>query len=375
MTSLVRIAPGALVIGKPLPWDVYDVDGNVLLRQGYIIHSDAQVEQLYERGQFKPIAPRPRKLEQHTDERPCNPFAEYAELLATLETTLSAVASRAPSAKSRLLGSARMLERICKQAPDATLALVHLYSVNPNIYEQTLFYGILSHFIARQFNLEHKRTTSLVVSALTANLALIPVADQLNASNHVLTAEQRAVIRKHPERAVEALRAAGISNTRILQCIMQHHEKADGSGYPAGLTGSDILPEAEILALAERYVAMITKRAYRDRMDVAAARKLLHTLSNGQFRPSIPRALLEILGDYPPGVLVRLANDEIGVVKKRPEGHRGAVVSSIISPRGQRYTGTFERNTYEPEYAIIRFEDTEVMPSMDFSLIWGFRNL
>ena len=375
MTNLVRIAPGALVIGKPLPWDVFDADGNVLLRQGYIIHSDAQVEQLYERGQFKPVAPRPRKPEQQIDERPCNPFAEYAELLATLEATLSAVTSQAPSAKTRLLGAARMLERICKQAPDATLALVHLYSVNPNIYEQTLFYGILSHFIARQFNLEHKRTTSLVVSALTANIALIPVTDQLNASSHVLTTEQRAVIRKHPERAVEALQATGISNARMLQCIMQHHEKADGSGYPAGLTGSDILPEAEILALAERYVAMITKRAYRDRMNVVAARKLLRALGNDQFRPAIPKALLEILSDYPPGVLVRLANDEIGVVKTRPEGHRGAVVSTIISPRGQRYTGTFERNTHEPEYAIARVEDAEVMPSMDFSLIWGFRNL
>ncbi|MBJ6136197.1 HD-GYP domain-containing protein [Marinobacter litoralis] len=375
MADLIQIAPGALVIGKPLPWDVFDTSGTVLLRQGYIITSDDQLERLYERGQIKPVVSRPRKFGQYTDPHSCNPFAEYGDLLATLEATLSAITSQTPSAKNRLLGSARMLERVCKQAPDATLALVHLYSVNPNIYEQTLFYGILCHFIARQFNLEHKRTTSLVLSALTANLALIPVIDQLNASKHVLSPEQRAVIRKHPERAVEALQAAGISNSRILQCIMQHHEKADGSGYPFGLTGSDILPEAEILALAERYVAMITKRAYRDRMDTVAATKLLRTLGNGQLRPAIPKALLEILGEYPPGVVVRLANDEIGVVKKRPEGHRGAIVSAIVSPRGNRYTGTFERNTNEPEYAIVRLEDAEVMPSMDFSLIWGFRTL
>ncbi|WP_323753361.1 HD-GYP domain-containing protein [Marinobacter sp.] len=375
MADFIRIAPGALVIGKPLPWDVFDTSGAVLLRQGYIIPSDAQLERVYERGQIKPVVSRPRKFGQLADQHASNPFAEYGDLLATLEATLSAITSQAPSAKKRLLGSARMLERVCKQAPDATLALVHLYSINPTIYEQTLFYGILSHFIARQFNLEHKRTTSLVLSALTANLALIPVIDQLNASKHVLTAEQRAVIRKHPERAVEALQAAGISNSRMLQCIMQHHEKADGSGYPFGLSGSDILPEAEILALAERYVAMITKRAYRDRMDIVGARKLLRTLGNDQLRPAIPKALLEILGDYPPGVVVRLANDEIGVVKKRPEGHRGAIVSTIISPRGTRYTGTFERNTNEPEYAITRLEDAEAMPSMDFSLIWGFRNL
>lgn len=48
--SLVRIAPGALVVGRPLPWTVYDADGKVLLRQGYVIHSESQLEQLFQRA-------------------------------------------------------------------------------------------------------------------------------------------------------------------------------------------------------------------------------------------------------------------------------------------------------------------------------------
>ena len=173
---------------------------------------------------------------------------------------------------------------------------------------------------------------------------------------------------------LKRLQAAGIDNKLLLTIIAQHHEQADGSGYPKGLSGTEIRPEAEILALAERYVAMITKRAYRQRMNVADARKLIANLADGKFRPAIPKALLQILGEYPPGILVRLENNEVGVVTRRPVRARGPFVKAIFGSRGNRYTGTFERDTSEPDFGIQSLEEPEVMPSMDFSLVWGFRS-
>jgi hypothetical protein len=374
LTELVRIAPGALTIGRPLPWDVYDADGNILLRQGYVIQTDSQLEQLFERGRFKPRKIERPQEEVFEDTRDRNPFADYPDLLHSLEATLKAITDSDPSAQKRLLGLARMIERTCTESPDATLALVHLYSIGPVIYEQILFYAILCQFIGRQFGLEEKRVAVLTTAALTANLALVPIADKLNASNTVLNDEQRGVIRKHPERSIQALQAAGIDNKLLLTIIAQHHEQADGSGYPKGLSGTEIRPEAEILALAERYVAMITKRAYRQRMNVADARKLIANLADGKFRPAIPKALLQILGEYPPGILVRLENNEVGVVTRRPVRARGPFVKAIFGPRGNRYTGTFERDTSEPDFGIQSLEEPEVMPSMDFSLVWGFRS-
>lgn len=374
MTELVRIAPGALTIGRPLPWDVYDADGNILLRQGYVIQTDSQLEQLFERGRFKPRKIERPQEEVFEDTRDRNPFADYPDLLHSLEATLKAITDSDPSAQKRLLGLARMIERTCTESPDATLALVHLYSIGPVIYEQILFYAILCQFIGRQFGLEEKRVAVLTAAALTANLALVPIADKLNASNTVLNDEQRGVIRKHPERSIQALKAAGIDNKLLLTIIAQHHEQADGSGYPKGLSGTEIRPEAEILALAERYVAMITKRAYRQRMNVANARKLIANLADGKFRPAIPKALLQILGEYPPGILVRLENNEVGVVTRRPVRARGPFVKAIFGPRGNRYTGTFERDSSEPDFGIQSLEEPEVMPSMDFSLVWGFRS-
>jgi hypothetical protein len=372
--NLVRIAPGALTIGRPLPWTVYDADGNVLLRQGYVIQNDTQLEQLFERGRFQP-----RKIERPPEEDPedirlRNPFAEYPVLLQTLETALKAVTDRDPNAQKRLLGLARMIEQMCDASPEASIALVHLYSIEPTIHEQILFYAILCQFTARQFGLDSKRTAVLVGAALTANLALVPVADKLNASNKVLTDEQRAVIRKHPMRSIQALKEADITNPLLMKIIEQHHEQANGNGYPHGLSGTEIRGEAEILALAERYVASITRRAYRQRMKVTEARKLITSLADsGVFRPAIPKALLKVLTEYPPGTLVRLQNEEIAVITGRPKRARGPFAKAIIGPRGNRYNGTFDRDCSQPLCAIVDVEMPEVMPSMDFWLIWGFR--
>lgn len=371
MSNLTRIPPGALDLGRPLPWNVYDDGGNVLLLQGYVIQNDFQLEQLFERGRFKPRKIEAIQVQAVENQRARNPFLEYADLLHAVETTLKAITNAEPSAQKKLLGLTQIIEQTCVDAPNASLALIHLYSIGPTILEQTLFYAMLSQFIARQFGLERKRTSILTAAALTANLALVPVADQLNASTKVLTNEQRSVIRKHPQRSMQALETAGITNTLMLTIIAQHHEQADGSGYPKGLTGADIRPEAEILSLCERYIAMITKRAYRNRMNVSSARKLVATLADGKYRPAIPKALLQVLGEYPPGILVRLVNNEVAVVTSRPVRARGPFVKSIIGPKGEPYSDMINRDTSLPDYNIQALEEPEIMPSMDFNLIWS----
>lgn len=374
MSDLVRIAPGALTIGRALPWDVYDADGNVLLCQGYVIQTDSQLEQLFERGHFKPrVIEVPREdTEASADEAQCNPFARYPDYLHALENTLAMIASGKPEARKHLQDLAYALEQACVRSPDSSLALIHLYSVGPTIHEQIIFYAILCQLIARQFGLDEQRIPLLTEAALSANLALVPVADKLNAFNKVLSKEQRSVIRKHPQRSVRALKAVGIENELLFTIIAQHHEQADGSGYPEGLSGADIRPEAEILALAERYVAMITKRAYRQRMNVTAARKLIANLADGTFRPALSKALLQVLGEYPPGTLVRLENNEVGVITGRPVRARGPFAQVVFDPSGNNYETRQERDTSEPGFNIQALEEPDIMPSMNFSQIWGF---
>jgi len=375
LSNLIRIPPGVLELGRPLPWSVFDADGNILLCQGYVIRTNVQLEQLFRRGLFRP---RNTDLSGTTaspqENRKRNPFEDYPDLLQALELTQRAITSEEASAHARLMGLTRMLGKVCEHAPDMCLALIHLYSTEPTVLEQTLFTAILCQLTARQFGLDPERTAMVSAAAFTANLALVQVADQLNASNHILNESQRAVIRKHPERSARALEQAGITEQQILTIILQHHEQADGGGFPRGLSGMDICPEAEILALSERYIAMITRRGYRDRISVSHALRLIASLANGTCRPAVSRALLGVLGDYPPGILVRLKSREMAVMTRRPEADKGPFARVLFDPEGTPCPHYPERDTSQPGFSVLAQEQPEFIPSMDFSRIWNFRH-
>lgn len=374
-THLLRVAPGVLVIGKPLPWNVYDRNGDVLLAQGYVIHSDTQLEQLYERGLFYP------RQAENPDEEPAevvpegerNPFADYRALLKTLDRTYEAIANRDEDARLKLLGLARLVNRICREAPDPCLALVHLYSVEPTATEQALFYSILCHFTAVELGMDDGRTVVLMAAALSANLALMPILDKLNASHKSLSDQQWNIIHRHPQLASQALHEVGIENRLLLKTVMQHHERADGSGYPDGLAGTSILPEAQLLAMAEHYVALITRRGYRARYSVAEARRSLLEASRESPRPGLYKALLKALTSYPPGTLVRLSNNEIAVVTHRPGRSSGHLVQAISDSTGAPYAGGFFRDTNLLEFNIRGVEIVDMTPAMDYQSLWGYR--
>lgn len=373
--NLLRVAPGVLVVGKPLPWPVFDDHGEVLLAQGYVIQSDSQLEQLYRRGLFYPRqAENPdEEVEEEVAEGQRNPFADYRALLKTLNRTYEAISTQDPDARLKLLGLARLIDRICREAPDATLSLVHLYSVEPTATEQSLFYAIVCHFAGRELKMDDGRIVVLMAAALSANLALMPILDKLNASSHGLNDQQRSIIHRHPQLAARALHDAGIENRLLLKIVMQHHERADGSGYPEGLIGDTILPEAHMMALAEHYVALISRRGYRSRHSITQARKALADAAQDSPRPGLYRALLRALTPYPPGALVRLANNEIAVVTHRPQHMTGHRVKAINDPRGTAYADGFERNTDLLDFNIRAVEVVDMMPPMDFQALWDYQ--
>ncbi|SFR67167.1 HD-GYP domain, c-di-GMP phosphodiesterase class II (or its inactivated variant) [Marinobacter daqiaonensis] len=373
--NLLRVAPGVLVVGKPLPWPIYDDQGDVLLAQGYVIQSDSQLEQLYKRGLFYPRqAEDPEEeLQEEVAEGERNPFADYRALLKTLDRTYEAISRQDEEARLKLLGLARFIDRICREAPEACLALVHLYSVEPTATEQSLFYSIICHFTARELDMDEGHTVVLMAAALSANLALIPILDKLNASSRGLNDQQRNIIHRHPQLAARALLDAGIDNRLLLKTILQHHERPDGSGYPNGIKGTDILLEAQVLALAEHYVALISRRGYRSRHSITEARKAILDASRETPRPALHQALLRALTPYPPGALVRLANNEVAVVTHRPTRTTGHGVQSIKDSRGKDYPGGFRRDTDLLEFNIRAVEVVDIMPPMDFQLLWGYQ--
>ncbi len=119
---------------------------------------------------------------------------------------------------------------------------------------------------------EHLRT--LGRAAMLHDIGKIGVPDAILNKPGKLTSEEFAAIQEHPVRGCQII--SGIrSLRRELGGVRSHHERLDGSGYPDGLRGDAIPQEARIIAVADVYDALTSRRAYRDALPAAIALALI----------------------------------------------------------------------------------------------------
>ncbi len=129
----------------------------------------------------------------------------------------------------------------------------------------------LSVAIARCLDLPEETCVSLVdMAARVHDIGKIAVPAEILAKPAALTTAEFALIREHPRVGCDILRAAELPYP-VAEAVLQHHERLDGSGYPQGLAGDDILPEARILAVADVVEAMSSHRPYRPALGLEAA--------------------------------------------------------------------------------------------------------
>lgn len=113
---------------------------------------------------------------------------------------------------------------------------------------------------------------------------------------------ERTLVRLHPQTAEEILSPVPFEHP-IAQTVAQHHERLDGSGYPRGLTGDQISPEARILAVADVVAAMTAHRPHRPALSLDAVLAEVRRGSGTQFDAEVVAALerLAARGEIPTG--------------------------------------------------------------------------
>ena len=100
---------------------------------------------------------------------------------------------------------------------------------------------------------------------------------------------------------------------------MDHHEKCDGSGYPAGRREKNISSYAKIIAIADVYDALTSDRPYRKALLPSEAIEMVMGASGTHFDPYLVQLFLKKIAPYPIGMLVNLSNDTCGIVIKNHE--------------------------------------------------------
>jgi len=117
--------------------------------------------------------------------------------------------------------------------------------------------------IGARMNLESEILKSIGLAGLLHDIGKIGIPDSILNKKGALTFEEQRAIQRHPIVSHEIV-SQMIDDPRVLEAILYHHERIDGTGYPRGLTGSEIPLTAAIISVADVYDALTSKRTYRD---------------------------------------------------------------------------------------------------------------
>jgi hypothetical protein len=402
-----KLANDQIRAGTPLPFDCYDGQGHLLLTSGVIVESQKQVDFLLERGLFCISVPTQESDRELNTERAASPFqllddcySRLEHLLVSSEQIINAAPSDSPSATQQLtnflegkaagtqrglpgktppfpqhaLQLAKDIQSMCQLDADAVLGAIHLgntggrYSIS-----HALNRAVLCELLATRRGIPERNRRQLIAAALTCDLSMRQLQDELTFQTEPLRPEQQQAITEHPHESVKLLEALGAIDPSWTNAVAQHHEFPDGNGYPSGLSGTVISPWARILKLADTYTAMISPRAYRKALLSKAVLRQLFLRRGGEFDEDLAVFFMKELGIFPPGLFVKLHSGELAIVIRRSPNPRAPLVKAIIGPRGAPLDQPIPRQTDIREYEIVDVvERPSFLTEIDQHSLWDY---
>lgn len=153
----------------------------------------------------------------------------------------------------------------------------------------------MSHYskvLALAYGFSEQQAEVLLHAAPMHDIGKIGIPDSIMLKPGKLTEEEFAVMKTHPQIGAEILGDADSELLQIAKTVaLTHHEKWDGSGYPNGLAGENIPVEGRIVAVADVFDALTSKRPYKDAWSVEKTMALMHEQKGRHFEPRLIKLL------------------------------------------------------------------------------------
>lgn len=349
-----RIIPRLLAIDEPLPWDVFDANGALLLRRGYRIARASQRDVLLARGLYTeedltdavtPSTPRPLSAVNIQD-----PFHLWDSVMDELEVLLREMRGIEDFCE-QVEGLASLIQTLARRAADTALAAVILTNQYRYPIIHSLHVAVLAELVATRLDWSEDRRISLVCAALTQNLAMLDLQTRLCEQRVAPTDTQRQEIQRHPKLGHDMLQVAGVKDALWLRVVLEHHEKSGGGGYPFGI--AEPCAEAILLQTADIFAAKVSPRAARKPITPQEAARSLYLASGGGENNPFVAVLIKEIGIFPPGTFVRLANGELALVTHRGASANTPEALALTTPQGMPYAAPITRQTALKSHAIV----------------------
>lgn len=160
--------------------------------------------------------------------------------------------------------------------------------------------GRLCRRVAREMGWSPEQVAEAHVAGLVHDLGRIGLPDAVLTAPGRLAPGQWDLMRRHPDRGAEILSVLGLPAV-IVDGVRTHHERWDGSGYPAGLRGPETPPLGRLLALCESFDAMTARRPQGRAKPASVARAEIALDAGILYDIDMTEALLDVVGAADPG--------------------------------------------------------------------------
>ncbi len=197
--------------------------------------------------------------------------------------------------------------------PSALISLARLKTRDDYTYMHSVAVCAMMVALGKQLGLSEDEQRAAGLAGLLHDVGKMLMPLEILNKPGALTDPEFAVMRSHPARGYEALKASGAFNENVLDVCLHHHEKMDGGGYPHRLKADQITLFSRMGAVCDVYDAVTSNRPYKAPWDPAASIARMAQWQ-GHFDPKVFQAFVVSIGIYPVGTLVKLQSGKLAVV-------------------------------------------------------------
>jgi len=201
-------------------------------------------------------------------------------------------------------------------------------SRDPRLHQESKGLTLHTLALARDLELDSRQRDVLVYAMLLRHVGYLAIPPHLLNEGRPLRADERAVIELHSRIGFNII--GQIPALRdVATAVLYHHERFDGRGYPAGLSGDAIPHTARALSVLEAYAAMTNDRPYRARLSSEEACEQLIAAAGTQFDPEIAQLLVEEIRSGPVAVDDALTDAVIEALPLNLAGQAGSGIGPL----------------------------------------------
>ncbi len=204
---------------------------------------------------------------------------------------------------------------IISSKPNMMVNLMNIKNHHDSTYTHLLAVCTVSVAIGTEMGLSNEDLQLLSCAALLHDLGKLKIPEQILDKPSKLTDWEYEIIKNHPKIGLEIVaNSRSLVSEGILEGIVAHHEKMDGSGYPRGLKGDEIHLFARIIAVADVFDALTSQRSYRVPSPPNEAIEYILACADSHFDMEIVQHFIAKTAAFPVGCIVELSDKRTAIV-------------------------------------------------------------